>query len=68
MRAKIRKFILGLGNYVKKECKVTLMILSMDISRLMVYAQQLEKDNKRDMEDHLRKMAKLLGPESNQPK
>lgn len=38
MRAKMKKFISGLNKHVKKECKASLLISDMNISRLIVYA------------------------------
>ncbi|XP_055814193.1 uncharacterized protein LOC129883587, partial [Solanum dulcamara] len=66
MRSKMRKFVSGLGKHVKKECKAMLMISDMDFSRLMVYAQQVEDDKKKDREEHLSKKAKSAGHENEQ--
>ncbi|WMV18979.1 hypothetical protein MTR67_012364 [Solanum verrucosum] len=44
MRSKMRKFFSGLRKHVKKECKASLLINDIDISRIMVYAQQFEED------------------------
>lgn len=39
MKAKMRKFMFGLRNHVKKECKALLLISNVNISRIIVYAQ-----------------------------
>ncbi|WMV29440.1 hypothetical protein MTR67_022825 [Solanum verrucosum] len=55
MRSKMRKFVSRLSKYVKKECKVALLINNMDISRIMVYAQQVEEYKQRDREEYQNK-------------
>ncbi|MDV3192348.1 MAG: retrotransposon gag domain-containing protein, partial [Candidatus Phytoplasma australasiaticum] len=39
MRARMRKFVPGLGRHVQNECKDALLILDMNISKNMVYTQ-----------------------------
>ncbi|XP_055826430.1 uncharacterized protein LOC129894827 [Solanum dulcamara] len=62
----MRKFVSGLGKHVKKECKASLLISDMDISRLMKFAQQVEDDKIKDREEHLSKKAKSTGHENEQ--
>ncbi|XP_055814135.1 uncharacterized protein LOC129883517 [Solanum dulcamara] len=50
VRSKIRKFFSELGRHVKKEYKASLLISDIDISGLMVHAQQNEDDKKKDRE------------------
>lgn len=38
----------------------------MDISRLLVYAQHVEEDKKKDRNEHLIKMSRLIGHKFNQ--
>lgn len=64
----MRKFISNLGKHVKKKCKATLLIPGMDISRLIVYAQLLKEDKKKDKEEHFSKKAKSVGPKPSEHK
>ncbi|XP_055800410.1 uncharacterized protein LOC129869841, partial [Solanum dulcamara] len=66
VRSKMRKFVSGLGRHVKKECKAALLISDMDLSRLMVYAQQVEEEKRKDREEHLSKKARSSGQENEQ--
>lgn len=63
MRQRMRRFVSGLGRHMQKKCKAILLIHGMDISRIMMYAQQTEKDNKRDREEYLSRKAKSVGHE-----
>lgn len=66
MRSKMRNFVSGLGKHVQKEYKALLLILDMGISRLVIYAQQMEDDKKMNKEEHLNWKAKLFGSDSYQ--
>ncbi|XP_055806951.1 uncharacterized protein LOC129875711 [Solanum dulcamara] len=65
-RSRMTKLVSILGKHVKKEFKASLLISDMNISRLMMYAQLVEEDEKRDKEEHLNKRAKLVGHELSQ--
>lgn len=43
-RARMRKFIFTLSKLVSKECKTTMLVKEMDISCLMTYKEQIEKE------------------------
>lgn len=66
MRANMRKLVSGLGKHVKREWKASFLISDMDSFKLMMYAQHVEEDKKRDREEHLSKKAKSVGHEPNQ--
>ncbi|XP_049382747.1 uncharacterized protein LOC125847084 [Solanum stenotomum] len=67
MRSRMSLFVVGLSCLSSKEGRVAMLIGDMDISRLMVYVQQVEKEKLRDMEEFKNKRAKT-GNESGQQK
>lgn len=42
-RSKMIKFLLGVSSNMVKECKTAMLIKEMDISKLIVLAQQIEE-------------------------
>ena len=47
-RARINKFVMGVSSLVEKERRTAMLLNDMDISRLMVYAQQIKESNIRE--------------------
>ncbi|WMV09497.1 hypothetical protein MTR67_002882 [Solanum verrucosum] len=58
MRSRIRLFVVGLPHLSSKEGKTTMPIGDMDITRLMIYVQQVEEDKLRNSEEFQNKRAK----------
>ncbi|KAH0641167.1 hypothetical protein KY285_037753 [Solanum tuberosum] len=65
MKSRMNLFVAGLSRLWSKEGRVAMLISDMDISRLMVYVQQFEKEKRRDREEFKNKRAKT-GNESGQ--
>ena len=67
MRNRMSLFVAGLSLLSSKEGRATMLIGDMDMSRLMVYVQQVEEEKLRDREEFRNKRAKT-GNESGQQK
>ncbi|XP_049395563.1 receptor-like protein Cf-9 homolog [Solanum stenotomum] len=67
MRNRMSLFVPGLSQLSSKEGRATMLIRDMDISRLIVYVQQVEEEKLRDREEFRSKRAKT-GNESGQQK
>ncbi|KAH0777818.1 hypothetical protein KY290_009229 [Solanum tuberosum] len=68
MRSRMSLFVAGLSHLSSKKGKATMLIGDMDITRLMIHVQQLEKDKLRDKEEFKNKRAKTSGNESRKQK
>ena len=48
-RAQMKKFLYGVSDLVKTECRNAMLLENMNISRLMTHAQQVEGDKLREI-------------------
>ncbi|XP_015072896.1 uncharacterized protein LOC107017134 [Solanum pennellii] len=67
MRSRIHLFVASLDRASRKEGRVAMLTGDMDISKLMVYVQQVEEEKLSDIEEYRNKKAKT-GNESRQQK
>ena len=67
MRSKMSLFVVGLSHASSKEGRAAMLIDDMDISRMMVYVQQVEEENVKDRKEYRNKKAKTVS-ESDQRK
>ena len=58
MRSKMSVFIAGLGRASSKQGRTAMFIDDMDISRLMIYVQQVKEDKVNDREENRNKKSK----------
>jgi len=48
-RAQMSKFLFGVSNLVKTECRIAMLLEDMNISMLIIHAQQVEGDKLREI-------------------
>ena len=48
-RARMNKFVMGVSRLVEKECRMTMLLNDMGISRLMVYTQKIKESKIREI-------------------
>ncbi|WMV30356.1 hypothetical protein MTR67_023741 [Solanum verrucosum] len=68
MRSRMSLFVVRLSCLSNKESKEAMLIGDVGIARLMIYVQQVEKDQLKDREEFENKRAKTLVNESEQQK
>uniref|UniRef100_A0A0V0HWG0 Putative ovule protein n=1 Tax=Solanum chacoense TaxID=4108 RepID=A0A0V0HWG0_SOLCH len=64
MRSMISLFVGGLTHLSSKESKAAMFTGDMDISRLTIHVQQVEKNQLKDREEFENKRTKISGNES----
>ena len=59
-RARMNKFVMEVSSLVEKECRMTMLLNDMDISRLMVYVQQIEESKIREIRQDVRGLGRMI--------
>ncbi|KAH0746323.1 hypothetical protein KY285_007980 [Solanum tuberosum] len=60
-RSRMNKFVMGVSDLVSEECRSAMLISDMDLSRLIVYAEQMEEGKLRKRRGHEAKRARFEG-------
>ena len=55
-RSKLNKFVMGISNLVVNECRLSILLPSMDISRLIFHAEQIEEQKRKQDSRELNKV------------
>ncbi|KAG5576026.1 hypothetical protein H5410_056160 [Solanum commersonii] len=66
MRSKMILFVFRQSHLSNKNGKTTMLIGDMEIARLMIHVQQVEKENLKDREEFCNKRAKTTNHKSDQ--
>ena len=48
----MKKFVMRVSSMVDKDCRTTMLLYDMDISKLIIYAQQIEESKIREIRKH----------------
>ena len=57
-RARMNKFVMRVSSLVEKECHTAILLNDMEVSMLMVYAQQIEEYKIRELRQEYKRLGR----------